>query len=243
MIGKVVVGRSFRGLASYLLEGGRGEILAGNLAGRTPRELAAEVGQVRRLNPKLGKAVAHFSLNPAPGDTGLTDDQLREIAERFMSELGFGDSPWIGVIHRDTHFDGHVRPHLHLAACRISAKTGKTVSDSNFFYRTEEAIRGIEKDYGLIAVPDPPRRRPRTAKPTPAAIEGPQGDDDMTDINSTPPNPFKLSDAAFEPDRDLAEVALIQTIPDAVVPSASVADELTERKYRDIRRIVAENGY
>ena len=247
MIGKVVVGRSYRGLASYLLEDERGRIVAGTMAGRTPRELAAEVGQFRRLNPKLGKAVAHFSLNPAPDDHDLSDEQWQAIAERFMSELGFGDAPWVGVIHRDTYFDGQVRPHLHLAACRISAKTGRTVSDSNFFYRTEEAIRGIERDFGLVSVPDPPRRKPR---PIPAAKTTTQGDEDMTDTTPTPPNPFKPGDSqyetwpdAFEPGRDLAVLAFVEAMPEAVVPSASVADELTDRKRRDVRRIVREKGY
>lgn len=247
MIGKVVVGRSYRGLASYLLEDERGRIVAGTMAGRTPRELAAEVGQFRRLNPKLGKAVAHFSLNPAPGDPDLSDEQWQAIAERFMSELGFGDTPWIGVIHRDTYFDGQIRPHLHLAACRISAKTGRTVSDSNFFYRTEEAIRGIERDFGLISVPDPPRRKPR---PVPATKTTTQGEEDMTDTTPTPPNPFKPGDSqyetwpdAFEPGRDLAVLAFVEAMPEAVVPSASVADELTDRKRRDVRRIVREKGY
>ena len=247
MIGKVVVGRSYRGLATYLLEDERGRIVAGTMAGRTPRELAAEVGQFRRLNPKLGKAVAHFSLNPAPDDPDLSDEQWQAIAERFMSELGFGDTPWIGVIHRDTYFDGQIRPHLHLAACRISAKTGRTVSDSNFFYRTEEAIRGIERDFGLISVPDPPRRKPR---PVPATKTTTQGEEDMTDTTPTPPNPFKPGDSqyetwpdAFEPGRDLAVLAFVEAMPEAVVPSASVADELTDRKRRDVRRIVREKGY
>lgn len=247
MIGKVVVGRSYRGLANYLLEDERGRIVAGTMAGRTPRELAAEVGQFRRLNPKLGKAVAHFSLSPAPDDPDLSDEQWQAIAERFMSELGFGDAPWIGVIHRDTYFDGQVRPHLHLAACRISAKTGSTVSDSNFFYRTEEAIRGIERDFGLISVPDPPRRKPKRIPTTKTTT---QGEDDMADTKPTPPNPFKPGDSqyetwpdAFEPGRDLAVLAFVEAVPEAVVPSASVADELTDRKQRDIRRIVRERGY
>jgi hypothetical protein len=238
VIGKVVVGRSYRGLANYLLEDGRGQIVAGSMAGRTPRELAAEVGQFRRLNPKLGKAVAHFSLNPAPDDPDLSDEQWQAIAERFMCELGFGDAPWIGVIHRDTYFDGQVRPHLHLAACRISAKTGRTVSDSNFFYRTEEAIRGIERDFGLIAVPDPPRRKP---KPTPTTKTTTQGEDAMNDGPGD--SQYETWPDVFEPGRNLAVSALVEAIPEAVVPSASVADELTARKRRDIRRIVMEKGY
>ncbi len=69
MIGKIAAkGRSFRGLAAYLLRLGRGRIVAGVMAGRTPRELSKEFGVLRRLNPKLNKAVAHLMLSPAPDD-------------------------------------------------------------------------------------------------------------------------------------------------------------------------------
>ena len=69
MIGKIAPkGRGFRGLAAYLLRRGRGRIVAGVMAGRTPRELSQEFGVLRRLNPKLNKAVAHLMLSPAPDD-------------------------------------------------------------------------------------------------------------------------------------------------------------------------------
>ena len=72
----------------------------------------------------------------------------------------------------------------------------------------------------------------------------------MTDTTPTPPNPFKPGDSqyetwpdAFEPGRDLAVLAFVEALPEAVEPSASVADELTDRKKRDVRRIVREKGY
>lgn len=246
MICKKTCGKGGRSLAEYLMRDGRGQIVAGTMAGSTPRELAAELGQLRRLNPKLGKAIAHFSLNPSPDDPPLSDEQLEAIAVRFMAEMGFGDSPWIGVIHRDTHFEGRPRPHLHIMALRLNS-SGRTVSDANDFRRAEAAIRGIERDFGLISVPDPPRRKPR---PVPATKTTTQGEEDMTDTTPTPPNPFKPGDSqyetwpdAFEPGRELAVLAVGEAMPEAVVPSASVADELTDRKRRDVRRIVREKGY
>jgi hypothetical protein len=246
MICKKTCGKGGRSLAEYLLRDGRGQIVAGTMAGSTPRELAAELGQLRRLNPKLGKAIAHFSLNPSPDDPPMSEEQFDAIAARFMNEMGFDDSPWVGVIHRDAYFDGQPRPHLHILALRLDS-SGRTVSDANDFRKAEASMRGIERDFGLISVPDPPRRK---SKPTPTTKTTTQGEDAMNDTQPTPPTPFKPGDSqyetwpdAFEPGRDLAVSAFVEAAPEAVVPSASVADKLTDRKHRDIRRIVMEKGY
>lgn len=239
MIGNITKGRGFRGLAEYLLRDGRGQVVAGPMAGRTPRELAAEFGQLRRLNPKLGKAVAHFSLSPAPGDPPLTETQWQEIGERFMSEMGF-DSAWCGVIHRDTDHE-----HLHLMACRVRLD-GRTVSDANDYRRAEASIRGIERDYGLLSLPDPPRGKPKP-DPTTTTTRGEQTMSDTTPFSS---NPFQPDDPrhavwpdGFEPGRDLAELGMIESIEGVVVNGASVGEELPERRRRDMRRLTVEPGY
>lgn len=239
MISKITKGRGFRGLAEYLLRDDRGQVVAGPMAGRTPRELAAEFGQLRRLNPKLGKAVAHFSLSPAPGDPPLTEAQWQEIAERFMSEMGF-DSAWCGVIHRDTDHE-----HLHLMACRVRLD-GRTVSDANDYRRAEASIRGIERDYGLLSLPDPPRGKP---KPDPTTTTT-RGEQTMSDTTPSSSNPFQPDDPrhavwpdGFEPGRDLAELAMTETVEGVVATSASVGDELPERRRRDMRRLTVEPGY
>ncbi len=238
MIGKIAKkGRSFRSLGEYLLRDGRGEIIAGPMAGRTPRELAAEFGQLRRLNPKLGKAVAHISLSPAPGDPPLNEAQWQAIAERFMSEMGF--EAWCGVIHRDTDHE-----HLHLMACRIGWD-GKTISDANDYRRAEAVIRRIEADFGLIPVPDPPRRKPKPTTTTPK-----KGEKAMNDTTPPPSNPFEPGEPhgevwpeGFEPGRDLAELGMIESIEGIVVASASVGEELPERRHRDMRRLTVEKDY
>ncbi len=248
MIGKITKGKGFRGLANYLLHDGRGEIVAGPMAGRTPRELAAEFGQLRRLNPKLGRAVAHFSLSPSPEDPPLTAKQWQGIAERFMAEMGWGTdtgAPWCAVVHRDTD---HV--HLHVMACRID-QHGKTIADANDFRRAEAAIRRIELQFGLAAVASPQPRKPKKA---PVEAAGPrttttqQEVPPMTDPTAQP-HPFDPANPhaatwpqPFEPGRDLAEIAIAE-MPGMVVPSASVADSLTDKKRRSVRRCTAEDNY
>ena len=152
MIGNITKGKAFRPLANYLMDDERGEIVAGTMAGRTPRELAAEFGQFRRLNPKLSRAVAHFSLSPSPEDPPITTALWQSIANCFMADMGWGEesgAPWCAVIHRDTDLT-----HLHLMACRID-QHGKTIADANDFRRAEAAIRRIEQQFGLVAVANP----------------------------------------------------------------------------------------
>lgn len=248
MIGNITKGKAFRPLANYLFEDGRGEIVAGVMAGRTPRELAAEFAPFRRLNPKLGRAVAHFSLSLSPDDPPMTADTWKAIAEFFMAEMGWGadaGAPWCAIVHRDTDHQ-----HLHLMACRID-QHGKTISDANDFRRAEAAIRRIEQEFGLVAVDSP---KPRKAKPAPAAAAEPtttkaqQEEPPMTDP-AAQPNPFDPASPhgdtwpqPFEPGRDLAEIAIAE-MHGMAVPSASVADPLTDKKRRSVRRCTAEDNY
>ena len=250
MIGKITKGKGFRGLADYLLRDGRGAIVAGTMAGTTPRELAAEFGQLRRLNPKLGRAVAHFSLSPSPDDPVLAVDQWHAIADRFMAEMGWGEesgAPWCAVVHRDTD-----HPHLHLIACRID-QHGKTIADANDFRRAEAAIRRIERQFGLAAVASPQPKQARSipaAPPTSATTRTTtkQEEPRMTHPVAAP-HPFDPASPhaatwpdPFEPGRDLAEIAMVETVG-ATVPSASIAGPLTDKQRRSLRRRTAEDDY
>lgn len=147
MIGKIAKkGRGFRGLAAYLLRGDRGLIVAGPMTGRNARELAREFGALRRLNPRLTKAVGHMMLSLSGGET-LTEDQWSDVAHFYVDGMGFSDAPWLGVLHRDTDHE-----HLHIMASRVSFD-GKTVSDANDFRRSEQLVRAIEQRYGLRVPP------------------------------------------------------------------------------------------
>lgn len=246
MIGKIAAkGRGFRGLSAYLLRHGRGRIVAGVMAGRTPRELSSEFGALRSLNPKLTKAVAHLMLSPAPNDPALTDAQWQAIAERYIGAMGFANAPWVAVVHQDTDHQ-----HMHLMACRIGFD-GKTISDANDFRKSEAIVRQIETEFGLAAAPSPKRFKPKPhsraniqEKPTPS-----RGDQTMID-SPVPPNPFDPSDSQhatwpqpFEPGRDLAELAIIYTTPSIVMPGASIAEPLTSKQAQEMRRALVDDDY
>jgi hypothetical protein len=131
-------------------------------------------------------------------------------------------------------------------ALRLNS-SGRTVSDANDFRRAEAAIRSIERDFGLIAVPDPPppRRQPKPTTTTPT-----EGEQAMKDTTTPPSNPFKPGEPhgevwpeGYEPGRDLAELAMIESIEGIVATSASVGEELSERRSRDMRRPIVEKDY
>lgn len=108
MIAKQIIGSGFRGAIEYLRHGSggrepeRGEVLDTNLpvVDFSPRAFAASFGVFRKLNEKLGRAVYHVSLSPAPGDV-LTDDQWREIAASYLKDMGFEGCGYVLIKHDD----------------------------------------------------------------------------------------------------------------------------------------------
>jgi hypothetical protein len=241
MIGKKTSGSGFRGLATYLLRDGRGQIVAGPMAGRTPRELAREFGAFRRLNPRLGKAVSHFSLSPSPNDPKLSESQWKLIAERFMSEMGFSTAAWCGVIHRDTDHE-----HIHLIACRID-ENGKTISDANDFRRTEKVLRKIELDFGLSVIASSKTKKlpELSQQPDPSSV----GENIMFNT-PIPPNPFDPSHPQFatwpdpfEPGRDLAELGFIATTDRITTSGARNPDAVSPKELREVRRDIVDDIY
>ena len=145
MIAKMSKGRGFRGALNYDLAEGKGYRLDSNMAGQTPRELAAEFGQVRALRPRLTRAVTHVSIAAAPGEH-LSDEQWTQIGQRWLAEMGYNDNQYIITRHTDTEHE-----HIHILASRIT-HTGDVVSDSWDWRRQESIMRDIERDYGPTCV-------------------------------------------------------------------------------------------
>ncbi len=93
-------------------------------------------------NRRTENPILHISLNPDPKDQ-LTNEQLIEIADRYMEQMGYQNQPYVVFQHNDID-----RMHLHVVSVRVD-EAGKKI-DSNFENRRSMAIcREIEKDYGL----------------------------------------------------------------------------------------------
>ena len=145
MIAKAAKGRGFRGALEYDLREDKGHLIDSNMAGQHPRELAAEFGEIRQLRPNLGKAVLHVSLAAAPGEH-LTDEQWRQIGQRYLRGMGFKDNQFVITRHTDTEHE-----HIHILANRIT-HGGAVVSDGQDYKRQEVIMREIERDFGLQRV-------------------------------------------------------------------------------------------
>lgn len=94
-------------------------------------------------NRRTEKPVLHISINPDPKDK-LPDEQLSEIAQTYMDNMGYGDQPFIVYKHED--IDRH---HIHIVSLRVD-ENGKKI-DHNFEYKKSmEICRSLEQQYGLV---------------------------------------------------------------------------------------------
>lgn len=145
MIAKAIKGKGFRGALEYDLSKDDRQLLATNMSGDSPRELAQEFGEIRKLRPTLGRAVLHVSLSAAPGEH-LTDAQWVEIGQHYLRGMGLQDNQHVITRHVDTEHE-----HIHLLVNRIRFD-GTVVSDSHDYRRQEVLMREIERDYALHPV-------------------------------------------------------------------------------------------
>lgn len=148
MIGKQIIGTSFRSVLNYnegKVKKGVAEIIGGNMLGTDSRSLAKEFGMIRALKPNVSRAVYHASLSISP-DENLSNEQFRELGEKYLEQMGFGNCQFVIYHHTDTE---HL--HIHLVANRISMD-GNVVSDKWNYKESERIIRELEKEYGLKEV-------------------------------------------------------------------------------------------
>jgi len=157
MIQKAQIGRGFRGVLTYVFDESaerghdRARIVDTNMAGETPRELAAEFGVFRRLNPDLTRAVYHCSLR-LPAEEWLPQADWQEFCRDYLAAMGFGASPYVVVQHADDH--------VHIVASRVQFD-GRTVPDSNDRWRSNQVIHALEEKHDLAHARDPERARAR----------------------------------------------------------------------------------
>lgn len=116
MIGNSVKGRGFRGCLNYNLNPKKeAEVIGGNMAGQTPRELAAEFGEVWHLNQRVKNPCWHVSLSAVPGER-LTPEQWNEVADRYLDQMGLDRDrhQYVVIRHHDTKHQ-----HVHIVANRV----------------------------------------------------------------------------------------------------------------------------
>jgi hypothetical protein len=150
MIGKQIKGTGFRGCLNYVLGKKDAALIGGTMCGQTPEELAAEFAIARQLRPNLKVAVFHATLSVASTEklenSEENDQRWLAIAANYMKGMEFDNNQYAVVKHSDTEHD-----HIHIVASRICLDGG-VVDDSWDYYKSQETIRQLERNYNLETV-------------------------------------------------------------------------------------------
>ena len=154
MIGKIIIGKSFRGCINYCLDKKEAELLFTNLCYGNKKELISQFDEVRRLNQNLSKPVQHVTISFAKGEQ-LDKGRLVSIAEDCAKDFGFDKNQYIVIAHHDT---SHM--HFHIVANRVGFD-GKTVKDNHNYQRMAAYCRQMEIKHGLHKVLNPKRYLPK----------------------------------------------------------------------------------
>lgn len=171
MIGKIIMGKSFRGCIGYVLENKyhkdlelstqkRAALIHFNRCFGDRKELIQQFNEVRFLNPKLAKPVMHLILSLSPGESP-EKATLITMTEDCSIALGFDNNQYIAITHNDTN---HL--HLHIVVNRIGFD-GKTLSDSNNYKKIAAFCRQMEEKYKLQSVLSPKAFLPKSSRSIP----------------------------------------------------------------------------
>ena len=93
-----------KGEANILLAA---ELYQSNDGNYTMEDVLADMQALIPKKCRTKKTVFHCSLNPHP-DEKLSDEQLTQIANKYMEALGYGNQPYIVFKHNDI-----AREHIH----------------------------------------------------------------------------------------------------------------------------------
>ncbi len=176
MIGKITIGKSFKGCLLYCLNDkvqeskqeqvmkDRAEILLFNQCYGNQKELIQQFNEVRQLNSKLSKPVLHITLSLAPGEL-LPKEKLIEMCQHCETDMGFENNQYVAIHHKDTNHQ-----HLHIVANRIGFDK-RTVSDSNNFQKIAAYCRRMELKFNLTQVLSPRKFLPQDLRQIPRQDE------------------------------------------------------------------------
>lgn len=94
-------------------------------------------------NKRTAKPILHISLNPNPKDN-VSDEQFQQIAEKYMTEMGYGNQPYVVFKHTDI-----ARKHIHIVSVCVD-ENGKRISDSFEKRRSMKVCRDLETTFKLL---------------------------------------------------------------------------------------------
>lgn len=151
MVAKITTGNNLYGALAYnqeKVDKEQGKVLATQFV-REPADgffnVTGTAEDLERWMPshvRCEKPVIHISLNPDPKDN-LSDEQLSEIAAKYMDGMGWGEQPYIVFKHSDIE-----REHIHIVSVQVTPD-GKKINDKLRNERSVAVTETLEKEYGL----------------------------------------------------------------------------------------------
>lgn len=100
------------------------------------------------LNENVSRNSVHISLNFDPSEK-LSKEQLQDIADTYMQQIGFGEQPYLVYQHFDA---GH--PHIHIVSVKVRSDGSRIDMQNIGRNQSEKARKEIEQLFGLKRAED-----------------------------------------------------------------------------------------
>jgi Relaxase/Mobilisation nuclease domain len=143
MIGKVSIGKTFKGCVNYVMGKDGAEVLyAHGVRSESISHATKDFDAVRKQNPGVSNAVWHASISFAHQDK-VDDKLMLDVASDYLKQLNLDGNQYLVVKHTDTRHQ-----HMHIISNRIGFE-GNVVSDRWCKNRTARACDLMEEKYNL----------------------------------------------------------------------------------------------
>ena len=152
MVAKIISGKTIRGVLNYnelKVTKGKAEILAaGNFINDvnmlTYQQKFDRFKRLFQQNERTKTNAVHISLNFDKADR-LDKLRLEQIAETYMSKIGFGGQPYLVYEHFDASHQ-----HVHIVTTNIEEGGNRIPLHYIGMNQSEQARKEIEIEYGLV---------------------------------------------------------------------------------------------
>lgn len=143
MIGKVSIGKTFKGCVNYVMGKEGAEVLyAYGVRSESIPYAARDFDTVRKQNPAISNAVWHTSISFAHQDR-VDDTLMLNVASDYLKQMNLDGNQYLIVKHTDTRHQ-----HMHIISNRVGFE-GKVASDRWCKNRTARACDLMEEKYNL----------------------------------------------------------------------------------------------